>query len=123
MDARHLNRDENVVRLLARAQLPESGAAGVDTRRINRGKDVMRQLALLSLLVMSCRYMAPAQQSWTPARPYTSTGAKDPGEAPLKANRCGVECGVGFHCDEKTARCVADAVSTSSRDAGAPWLP
>ena len=84
----------------------------------------MRRLALVPLLVIGCRYLAPAQQTWTPARPYASAGAKDPAEAPLKANRCGVECSVGFSCDEKTARCVADVVTpAAAKDAGAPWLP
>lgn len=83
----------------------------------------MRRLALLPLLVLACRYVGPAQQTWTPARPYPTTGAKDPGQAPLVANRCGIECGVGFHCDEKSATCAADEQRPAARDAGPAWLP
>lgn len=85
----------------------------------------MRRVLLLPLVLIACRYMAPAQNAWTPARPYaagpgvTSTS----GDAPLTANRCGIDCATGFHCDQKTASCLADEQKTVARDAGAPWLP
>lgn len=86
----------------------------------------MRRLVLMPLLMVACRYMGPAQNTWTPARPYTAGAGvtTNQGDAPLEANRCGIDCATGFHCDEKSARCVADVVTPADgRDAGAPWLP
>ena len=83
----------------------------------------MRRLALVPVLALGCRYLAPAQQPVTPARPDTAASGV-PTDAPLTANRCGIDCAIGFHCDEKAASCIADAVtSPTGRDAGAPWLP
>ncbi|MDP3235277.1 MAG: hypothetical protein Q8S33_33610 [Myxococcales bacterium] len=86
----------------------------------------MRRVVLMPLLMVGCRFMAPAQNTWTPARPYTSGSGvtTNQGDAPIEANRCGIDCTTGFHCDEQSARCVADAVPRADRrDAGAPWLP
>lgn len=85
----------------------------------------MRNVWLLAMVSLSCRYLAPAQPSWSPARPYEppAGAATNPNNA--VANRCGMECGAGFHCDAKTAACVADAVTgaSSPADAGPAWLP
>lgn len=86
----------------------------------------MRVAVLLLISIAGCRYLAAPQPSVTPERPalLSSGGSVDPTRQPagLPNNRCGIECGAGRHCDEKTATCVADAV-TPARDGGAPWLP
>lgn len=85
----------------------------------------MRKTWLLATVLLSCRYLAPAQPSWSPARPYDPPTATATNPASAVANRCGLECGPGFHCDQKTALCVADTapVTSSPADAGPAWLP
>lgn len=84
----------------------------------------MRKTWLLVMLSLSCRYLAPAQPSWSPARPYEPPTGAATNPDTTTANRCGMQCAIGFHCDQKTAVCVADAVPASSPpDAGPAWLP
>lgn len=85
----------------------------------------MRKTWLLATMSISCRYLAPAQPSWSPARPYEPPAGAATNPATTTANRCGIACAAGFHCDEKTAACVADAapVTSSPADAGPAWLP
>lgn len=79
----------------------------------------MRRGLWFAVLLSGCRFLAPAQTPVTAARPY-EPGARP--EVPA-GNRCGVECGPGFTCDQATATCVAVPVASGGRDAGAPWLP
>ncbi|MBM4781492.1 MAG: hypothetical protein GQE15_27765 [Archangiaceae bacterium] len=85
----------------------------------------MRKAWLLVMLSLSCRYLAPAQPSWSPARPYEPPAGAAANPVSTTANRCGLECNPGFHCDQKTAVCVADAAPAASTpaDAGPAWLP
>ncbi|MBE2249560.1 MAG: hypothetical protein IAE78_08415 [Myxococcus sp.] len=76
--------------------------------------------AWLTLLLTGCRYLAPAQPTLNPARPLPNPSER---QVPLTANRCGVACAPGFHCDQPTATCVADEAAPTSSDAGVPWLP
>lgn len=85
----------------------------------------MRKTWLVALLSLSCRYLAPAQPSWSPARPYEPPAPAATNPTRAVGNRCGIECSAGFHCDQQTALCVADAVPAASTptDAGPAWLP
>lgn len=82
----------------------------------------MRRAIALGLLVTACRNLAPSTS-------IPITRPPQPGVPPLNTreslpgNRCGIECGVGFHCDQGSASCVADRFERPTRDAGPAWLP
>jgi hypothetical protein len=80
----------------------------------------MRALWLAPLLALSCRYLAPAQTPVSAARPSEPPLPERP--TPI-GNRCGVVCGAGFHCDERSAACVPEAGRPDMRDGGPAWLP
>lgn len=79
---------------------------------------------ILLLALTSCRYLAPLTPEVTPERPslLSSGSSSDPTrQSALPGRPCVVDCGPGQHCDERSAQCVADAVTKS--DAGVRWLP
>lgn len=85
----------------------------------------MRALVLV-LSVSGCRYLAPASPPVSADRPLVTA----PGSAPessrtsiTPANRCGVACGVGFHCDLATASCAPDIPGGPTSDGGPAWMP
>lgn len=81
----------------------------------------MRALWLAPLLALSCRYLAPAQTPVSAARPFEPSSTERPA-APV-GNRCGVACGAGFRCDERSAACVPEGGRPDPRDGGPAWLP
>lgn len=89
----------------------------------------MRRVLFVALIGLAgCRYLTAATPSVSPERPglLASGGdSSDPSRQPasLASNRCGVDCGPGRHCDEKTASCVADPVRAGGDDGGVRWLP
>lgn len=79
-------------------------------------------MAGLLLLTLGCRNLGPATMPVSPGKPQAPGAPLDLRE-PQYANRCGIDCGAGFHCDSASATCVADPVVTQTRDAGPAWLP
>jgi hypothetical protein len=85
----------------------------------------MRMLVVVMLL-SGCRYLVAPTPTVSPERPALLSGGNptDPSRQPseLPSRRCVVACGVGFHCDERTAQCEPDQVSARG-DGGVSWLP
>lgn len=86
----------------------------------------MTRHLLICLTFAGCRFLGPATPEVSPERPgiLSTGGSADPSRQPAQfpARRCVVDCGVGLHCDERTAECVPDSVP-ARRDAGPAWLP
>jgi hypothetical protein len=89
----------------------------------------MRRVLFVALISFAgCRYLTAATPSVSPERPgilASGNNPADPSRQPssLASNRCGLDCGPGRHCDEKTASCVADPVRAGAGDGGVSWLP
>jgi hypothetical protein len=84
-----------------------------------------RALPALCLLLVGCRYLAPAMPEYTAEHPALLANGPtgDPTRQAQPPGRpCVVECSVGFECDAPTATCVP-VKSAGARDAGPAWLP
>lgn len=80
----------------------------------------------LCLLLSGCAsFSLMSTPQVTPGNPgLLGPTPADPGRPPrqLPGRACVLECGVGHHCNEETAKCEPD-LGPPRPDAGVPWLP